>query len=304
MAIEISSFPFAQPPSTDYPSGDITDAAVGVTPTPVKTTTNGDLQQFFAKIMREANVTPNGLRDNTTNGWQLFESLQRVTNALWESVTLSALAGGTIAFDQCKFITVTNPTASANAIILDETLGINGNEVFVKATCNAGDVLSFVTAGTFTVLTGLASRTMASAGHVYLHIKLLSNSAINPTYTIEIYNDNGLAATWTDATPGTDWALGTPPARFYNTNGNVSIQGQMNISGVSFATIVFILPAGNRPSQSLLFPCVTFETGGGTYGSCVIGVATNGHVTILDYTPPSPVTNGVIDFSSINFNTL
>jgi hypothetical protein len=34
----------------------------------------GDFYQVFLKAMREAGITPNGLPDNQTNGWQMFDA--------------------------------------------------------------------------------------------------------------------------------------------------------------------------------------------------------------------------------------
>jgi hypothetical protein len=34
----------------------------------------GDFYQVFLKAMRDAGITPNGLPDNQTNGWQMFEA--------------------------------------------------------------------------------------------------------------------------------------------------------------------------------------------------------------------------------------
>jgi len=76
MAIGIPNYPNIIPADADYLDGDIKDAPSG---TPVNRATNGDIQQFFAKIMREASITPNGLRDNESNGYQLYEALEIVS---------------------------------------------------------------------------------------------------------------------------------------------------------------------------------------------------------------------------------
>lgn len=63
-------------PSADYPSGRIkNDSGVG-DGTPVSESLYGDIQQFFAKLFRDAgSITPNGLPDNETNGWQTNDAL-------------------------------------------------------------------------------------------------------------------------------------------------------------------------------------------------------------------------------------
>lgn len=75
MARDLQNFPNIIAPSSDYPSGRIKDDPGDGTGTPVDEETNGDLQQFFAKLLREdPDTTPNDLPDNTTNGFQLYEA--------------------------------------------------------------------------------------------------------------------------------------------------------------------------------------------------------------------------------------
>lgn len=73
MAIGIENFPNIIPADADYLNGDIKDTPSG---TPVNREVYGDIHQFFRKIMRVAGISPNNLRDNETNGFQLFQSLQ------------------------------------------------------------------------------------------------------------------------------------------------------------------------------------------------------------------------------------
>jgi hypothetical protein len=58
-----------------YPYGDIKDNPSG---TIIDRTSNADMQQFFQRLMAIGGVTPNGLPDNQTNGFQLFLALQEV----------------------------------------------------------------------------------------------------------------------------------------------------------------------------------------------------------------------------------
>jgi hypothetical protein len=92
MAVGIQNFPNIVPANADYLDGDIKDAPSG---TPVNRSTNGDIQQFFAKLLRVAGITPNGLRDNETNGYQLFDALQ-VAGKRYDSYVarITATGGG------------------------------------------------------------------------------------------------------------------------------------------------------------------------------------------------------------------
>lgn len=76
MAREISDFNGTViAPGGAYPYGNIKDNPNG---TIVDSTSNADLQQFAQKVMDEGNITPNGLPDNNTNGYQIFQGLQQV----------------------------------------------------------------------------------------------------------------------------------------------------------------------------------------------------------------------------------
>tara|TARA_R110001606_G_scaffold382218_2_gene543869 strand:+ start:56 stop:613 length:558 start_codon:yes stop_codon:yes gene_type:complete len=70
--IGIENFPNIIPASAEYPFGDIKDTPSG---TPVNRYTNGDIQQFLRQLATRGGVTPNGLRDNDVNGYQLQRAL-------------------------------------------------------------------------------------------------------------------------------------------------------------------------------------------------------------------------------------
>lgn len=67
-----------QPPTADYPSGRIKNDSGAGDGTPVDESVYGDINQFFAKLMRDAGITPNDLPDNTTNGFQLNQALSNL----------------------------------------------------------------------------------------------------------------------------------------------------------------------------------------------------------------------------------
>lgn len=67
-------------PNTDYPVGDIKDDTGSDDGTRINRTSNSDIQQFFQKLMRIGNVTPNGMPDNEYTGFQLIEALQKASN--------------------------------------------------------------------------------------------------------------------------------------------------------------------------------------------------------------------------------
>lgn len=77
MARKLEDLTNVNAPDSDYPYGRVKDR-VGSSNngTPVNEALLGDMTQFFAKMMDEADVTPNGLPDNEYSGFQLYEALQ------------------------------------------------------------------------------------------------------------------------------------------------------------------------------------------------------------------------------------
>jgi hypothetical protein len=75
MARGIQNFPNIISPDSDYPSGRIKDDTGANDGTPIDEETNGDIQEFFAKLMRLAAITPNTLPDNEYSGHQYVQAL-------------------------------------------------------------------------------------------------------------------------------------------------------------------------------------------------------------------------------------
>ena len=78
MAIGIVNMPNTASPTSDFPSGRIKDDSGIGDGTPINVLTNGDIQEFFAKLLRQRGVTPSGLPDNEYSGnqtWNAFESI-------------------------------------------------------------------------------------------------------------------------------------------------------------------------------------------------------------------------------------
>src|ERR1035437_7054945 len=73
-----SSLPNSIADSIAFPFGAIQDKATGVTGTPVIEATYSDFIQNLWHFVALAGITPNGLQDNVTNGFQLSKALQVV----------------------------------------------------------------------------------------------------------------------------------------------------------------------------------------------------------------------------------
>ena len=97
MARKISDFNGTKiAPGGAYPSGDIKDNPSG---TIIDRVSNADIHQFFQKSMRDFSITPNGLADNETNGYQYFYGVQGIANAFAKEAIISRIG---VLFDNTK----------------------------------------------------------------------------------------------------------------------------------------------------------------------------------------------------------
>lgn len=71
--------PDVEPVSVDYPFGSIQDQSMSTTGTPVDREVYGDFHQFFEKLMDYSQIVANGLPDNATNGYQLYNAFRKLT---------------------------------------------------------------------------------------------------------------------------------------------------------------------------------------------------------------------------------
>lgn len=95
MSRGLENYPNIDPPDSDYPSGRSKDNPGNNTGTPVKELTLGDYQQFFAKLMRIAGITPNNLPDNEYNGFQYVDAA-KVSFQRYQTNYQAPGGGGTI----------------------------------------------------------------------------------------------------------------------------------------------------------------------------------------------------------------
>lgn len=88
MAIGIINMPNTSAPDSDYLGGRIKDDTGINDGTPINVLTNGDIQEFFSKLMNIAGIVPNGLPDSEYTGHQLIQALLNDTG--WILVTVYA----------------------------------------------------------------------------------------------------------------------------------------------------------------------------------------------------------------------
>lgn len=74
MARQISDFDNPGAPTADYEYGYIKDNPGDNTGTKINEKSNQDIQQLMQRALAKSGITPNGLPDNTTNGYQLAQA--------------------------------------------------------------------------------------------------------------------------------------------------------------------------------------------------------------------------------------
>lgn len=94
MAIGLKNLPDIQAIDSDYPDGQIKDDSVpgSFDGTEVNKRAYADMHQFFAKIMREAGIEPNGIFDNEYSGNQYWEAF--VENKLKKPIGIDICNNG------------------------------------------------------------------------------------------------------------------------------------------------------------------------------------------------------------------
>lgn len=79
--------------SSAYPYGRVRDRGISVQGTPANTEMFSDYVQFFEKMFAESGLTPTGLPDNNTNGFQLWEAAKLAIKGYKVYVALISQSG-------------------------------------------------------------------------------------------------------------------------------------------------------------------------------------------------------------------
>ena len=117
MAREIVDFVRYTAPDGTYPYGNIKDNTAGMNDgTGVSVLTNGDIHQFFQRLLQTSGIAINNLPDNLDNGFQLFESYLIGINAHVGNLIKYIFGGGYDA--NTVYILDGSSSRSANGIAL------------------------------------------------------------------------------------------------------------------------------------------------------------------------------------------
>jgi hypothetical protein len=258
MAIGLINFPNIYPPDGDFLSGRIKDNPGDNSGTPVNQLTNGDIQEFFAKLMNIAGITPNGSPDCEYTGhqfhqaliywimnWGAFPSVQGlipnyVTNTvvILSPITMNIVgsvgtwSSGSIYYNG-KIYLVKAGTAN------------NGGETFVFKIQSTDIPYANIQAG----ISGTGISDFSSAIPLANAISGQNMGSISPI-ALPLVGGSGIVA-----------ASGTPTIQL-DVFGNLKMNGVLinnNSSGTS--GLFAILPAGYRPQTDRVFSCYGSNTG-------------------------------------------
>lgn len=96
-------------PDADYPFGSVRDKTPSLAGTIWNFEMMSDIIQFFSKMFNESGITANGLPDNTTNGYQLFEALMSNIPKKYIKETTSILDGDVQTVTRAEIETALTP---------------------------------------------------------------------------------------------------------------------------------------------------------------------------------------------------
>ena len=158
LTLGMVNWPNVSAPTADYPSGRSVDNNGSQNGTPLNVAVLGDMEQFYEKMLREMGVTPNGLPDNTTNGWQLYSAFLSATRRgiVYQEVSAGfSLAGAP--FEHIVRLTTTGsltnfdlpPSNSAKNLDICTFINDSGNSLKIN-TIYAGDKVNGATSLTIT----------------------------------------------------------------------------------------------------------------------------------------------------------
>lgn len=276
MAIALSAKQNVEAPSVTYPYGSIKDNTGLNDGTPVNRAVYSDFHQFFARLLEQAVITPNGLPDNATNTYQYFLALiQNIRNtAATESLAgtgeIATQAETNLGLDDTRFIT---PLKLATRAATESLSGLA--EIATTAETNTGtDDARMVTplklAGrtateSRTGIAELATQAETDTGtddaRMVTPLKLKTNLT-NPTFT---------AVTFLNSWANFNGASYSNGRYMKDRLGWICLTGI--IQGGTTGSVAFNLPAGFRPTKIQSF-------GGSDYDNVSIVIGSNGDVVI------------------------
>lgn len=278
----ISNFPNVTAPDADFPNGRSKDNPGNNTGTPMNEFTMGDVQQFFAKIFREADIIPNGLPDGPYDVWQYWDAFN-YTSKRYRNY-----------FKITDNLTITED--HMNAII--NYSGPTGKTITIAPVGFDCDFLEIVndSANTVTISCPGPHQELVNIGTVY---KLLPNASIkfvrffNNAITDLLWFPLGSWEFTSSLILNGGWVAtgGIAVTAKFTSNNIIQLSGLPSITSGAWATDTLELPDSKTwPVSTKTLGVIVNDTG--TYRPGTINISTGGIITL---------TNGVVTGTNVRF---
>jgi hypothetical protein len=294
MAIGLENNPNNSAITVAYPYGGIKDNTGLGDGTPINKFTNDDIHQTIRKLLELAGITPNGLPDNVTNGFQYVNALDK----LYKNYI------GIIGNSSNTTFTVDD----INKLVVTGGSGVVVNTLPLGADLRDGDCITFlnVGSGTFTVLENTGDTIAYNPGvfNTNDYIRLVYSKLLTTWFAVDYRQAMASTVAFANITLTSNF---TAPATFLgnaNTakyrikNNYVELRGIVQMVSGAGSSNIATLPVGFRPQQTIYLPILTDQTTE-VYG---IQIRTNGGVWLyLPSGSTAAVTNQLFFLDSIKF---
>ena len=185
----------------NYPNKRIRDNDGSGNGTPVDESVYGDLHEFFAKVMRDSKTNYNGLPDNVTNGYQLYDAFLQLAGKNSLIKNISQLAPTILSIPVKLDVLKTDETIIFKSLI-DSTAAmvlIQGSDAVQKALSIAGsfktgDLVRMINTPTQIVLLGLYDT--QNAPNLITRLTTLENSIQPMINKLAVFQAGGGMVLW------------------------------------------------------------------------------------------------------------
>ncbi len=235
MAIGLENFPNISAPDSNYPNGNIKDNPGDNSGTPLNKFVHADYHQFFRKLLSLASITPNGLVENVTNGYQYITALIAKIRATLATETDAGTA---------EIATQIETNTGSDDARMITPLKLN-NRTATETRTGIAEI-----ATTAETLTGTDNARMITP------LKLAQRIVDESWRSVGAGGQPAFQNSWQNSASPSDSVC-----RFM-----IEKNGFVNIIGFVFlgasGTTVFTLPAGYRPTKLMWFPLASDGTSG------------------------------------------
>lgn len=291
MAREIVDFLRYTAPDSTYPYGQIKDNTAGMNDgTPVSVLTNGDIQQFFAKMLADSGISANNLADNFDNGWQLWQSNLNAISSNVAQVLILMIGSG---YDTATGYVLSGLTSAFQ----DGFMLFDGKIYYVEAYGGGGGAPYGINRG---LLGGATQDT-------YLRAYVDSDATPDMCLFDDLVYFNS-QTTISPASFNSPWQ-GTPDVACtysIDTNGYVHWDGKIQLNGAVDPSIFSAggIPAEARPlSASFYWVCMATISGGalGSEFSGLLQVYADGRLRLQKYPTLFGTSGDYIDITGLSY---